>query len=900
MVRTFAKVALSAAVAGLSATAFGQALEEVVVTAQKRTESLQDVPISVTAISGEQIAQNSIRSFSDLGQYVPNFSVAENPVNTIITMRGISIGSNQSFEQSVGLFLDGVYLGRSRQSRLGLFDLEQVEVLRGPQGILFGKNTLAGAVNVRSAAPEVGEGLSGRLAASFESDNGEYFEGHIGGSVSDTVAVRFSAMNRSIDGYLDNAALNAAYNDQPTTDETIARFGLQWEPTDSTSVGLRYTYADYERVGTNSVVSVFSPSLVDTNGDGVRDTPFVPASNLAMYGVMGAAYPGFNQTTFANPSSQTTYYDGLSIGGLEGLGGSGPSERLAGTDTQNHEVSLNIQHEFANGMKLSSVTGFSEYEYKDGIEADFLPVEFIGRSDDSEFDQLSQELRLESSMDGAFSWVIGANYIESTQEIDRLVSVDGTFGQPQIVAALTGGLPTILAYSPAQLAGIAAAFGLPPQALPPGVEGLTMWSRIGRLSRWVQDTDSWAVFAQGSWDITPALTLTAGVRYTEETKKADAQTWLNSTAQGLDTKTAYPEASLVTTQPDIGNFLQQELQGAFFDSYAHHFVDERDTDQLIPAVTLNWKAADDHLLYASYTEGFKSGGFNAVDDQNPVLNRSAACPLQNLPGCIDRTAPAVGFEYDDETAWSMEVGGKHTFLDGSLRINWAYYNSEYEDQQVSTFVGLGFVVTNAASTEISGFEVDAAWQATEKLRFNLSVGTVDGEYGSFEGAACTANQTSDIEFLNFVTPGGLTPNSPSITSADGRCAMGFDPAGNQTGVSQDLSGKDIGSAKYSGSFGAQYVQPLGSVVWFTQIDVNFFDDYYYTGDLDEIDFQEGAELINLRTGLMGENWTLMLYGRNITDESIANGGADVPLARGSHMRYLGRGEVFGVQAIWEF
>ena len=234
----------------------------------------------------------------------------------------------------------------------------------------------------------------------------------------------------------------------------------------------------------------------------------------------------FRQSQFSNH-----IHDGLSIGGLEGLGSSGPSERLAGTDTQNHEVSLNIQHEFANGMKLSSVTGFSEYEYKDGIEADFLPVEFIGRSDDSEFDQLSQELRLESSMDGAFSWVIGANYIESTQEIDRLVSVDGTFGQPQIVAALTGGLPTILAYSPAQLAGIAAAFGLPPQALPPGVEGLTMWSRIGRLSRWVQDTDSWAVFAQGSWDITPALTLTAGVRYTEETKKADAQTWLNSTAQ---------------------------------------------------------------------------------------------------------------------------------------------------------------------------------------------------------------------------------------------------------------------------------------------------------------------------------------------------------------------------------
>ena len=145
MVRIFAKVALSAAVAGLSATAFGQTvefgLEEVVVTAQKRTESLQDVPISVTAISGELIQNASIRSFNDLGAYVPNFTVSENAVNTIIEMRGISIGANQSFEQSVGMFVDGVHYGRSRQARLGLFDLEQVEVLRGPQGILFGKNT---------------------------------------------------------------------------------------------------------------------------------------------------------------------------------------------------------------------------------------------------------------------------------------------------------------------------------------------------------------------------------------------------------------------------------------------------------------------------------------------------------------------------------------------------------------------------------------------------------------------------------------------------------------------------------------------------------------------------------------------------------------------------------------
>ena len=882
MFKTFAKVAVSAAVASLSVTAFGQALEEVVVTAQKRTESLQDVPISVTAISGEMIQNASIRSFSELGAYVPNFTISENAVNTIIEMRGISIGANQSFEQSVGMFVDGVHYGRSRQARLGLFDLEQVEVLRGPQGILFGKNTLAGAVNIRTAGPKVGEGLSGRFAASFESDNGEYFEGHISNSFSDTFAMRFAMMDRSIDGYNENSAPNAARPNMPATDETIFRIGAQWEPSEATSVSFRYTYSDFLRTGSTGTVTKFGPTIVDGVG------PVVPASNAAMYAVMGFGFPGFSE------SITDAYRDGLSIGAA-GIGDTG-SERLDGTDTENQEFSLNIQHEFANGMTLNSITGVSEYEFEDGIDADFLPVRFIGRSDNQEYNQFYQEIRLASDQDGAFSWVAGANYIDSKQEIDRMVSVDGTFGNPGLTALITGGLPTILAYSPAQLAGAAASFGLPPGFLPVGVEGLTMWSQVGRLSRWQQETESWAVFLQGTFNITDNLTLTAGVRYTEEDKSADAQTWLNSTAQGLATKTADPIAGLATG--DFGNFLQQSLQGALFDSYAHHFIEDRSTDQTIPAVSLNWTVSDDHMLYASYSEGFKSGGFNAVDDQNPVF---VPAPTAECPDQVCRTQPGTGFEYDDETAWSFEVGGKHTFLDGRMRVNWAYYNSEYEDQQVSTFVGLGFVVTNAASTEIQGFELDAAFQVTERLRLNMAFGTVDGEYGSFEGAGCTAQQQAGMQALSILS-GGLTPNSPvTSVTVDGRtCSQKFLGNGVPSGQSQDLSGAKIGAAEYSGSFGAQYVQPLGSMTWFTELDVNFIDDYFMTGDLDSNDVQEGYEFINIRTGLRGENWMLMLYGRNITDELTASGAADVPLARGSHFQYRARGEVWGIQAAWEF
>ena len=886
MVKTFSKVALSAAVAGLAFSASAQQLEEVLVTAQKRTESLQDVPISVTAISGEQVATASIRSFGELGAYVPNFTVSENAVNTIISMRGISIGANQSFEQSVGIFVDGIPYGRSRQARLGLFDLEQVEVLRGPQGIIFGKNTLAGAVNVRTAAPKVGEGLNGRLAASFESDNGQYFEGHIGTSIGDTVAVRLAVMDREIDGYNENTAPNAANPEMPSTDEMIARLGIQWEPSEQTSVGIRYTYSDYERVGSTGTITQFC-------GLGSDCYPAAaPDSNAAMYAMMALAWPSFT-------SSQTdAYRDGLSVGAayLDGSGAGGLPERLDGTDTQNQEFSLNIEHEFGNGVTLNLVTGFSEYEYEDGIDADFLPVTFIGRSDDSEFEQFSQEIRLSSNGEGRFNWVAGANYIESTQEIDRAVSVDGTLGNPDIMRLITCpvpellgacGVPTFLSYSQAQLDGVAASFGLPAGTFPAGVEGFSMWSQTGRLSRWETDTDSWAIFLQGTFDITDNLSLTAGVRYTEETKETYAMTRISASAYGLENPLPYPETMSPTDPLYVPNTLYHALQGASFGTYPHDFNEERDTDQTIPAVSLNWRPGDNTLLYVSYTEGFKSGGFNAVDDQNPVI----------LPTGIQRTEPGPGFEYEDETAWSVEVGGKHTLFDGAMRLNWAYFNSEYEDQQVSTFVGLGFIVANAASTEISGFELDAAWAVTEKLQLNLSLGYIDGEYGSFTGAGCTANQQDAIRAL------GITNVNDPVTSVnvDGRvCAATFLGNGDVAGESQDLSGVPIGAAEFSGSFGAQFIQPVGSLVWFTQLDVNFTDDYYMTGDLDPVDIQEGFETVNLRTGLMGDNWTLMLYGRNIGDEKFATGAADVPLASRSHFQYRARRDVYGIQVVWEF
>ena len=154
-------------------------LEEVIVTAQKRAEGLQDGPISISAMSGEKIQDNIILNFDALADFVPSLSIADAPVNTNIYLRRTGSGNNRGFEQSVGMYLDGVYLGRGRHYRSALLDIELIEVVRGPQGTLFGKNTVAGAINITSASPIIGEGASGETNVSIEENGGSVAEGFI-------------------------------------------------------------------------------------------------------------------------------------------------------------------------------------------------------------------------------------------------------------------------------------------------------------------------------------------------------------------------------------------------------------------------------------------------------------------------------------------------------------------------------------------------------------------------------------------------------------------------------------------------------------------------------------------------------------------------------------------------
>ena len=879
-------------------------LEEVVVTAQKREQSLQDVPISITAIGGERIQNAAINSFNDLDNYVPNFQVSENAIATSITMRGISVGSNQSFEQSVGTFVDGVYLGRMRQLRLGFFDLAQVEVLRGPQSVLFGKNTLAGAVNIRSASPDVGGPTAGRFAVSYESNEGRVYEGWAQTSLTDTFAVRVAARDRSDEGYLENGFTSidpTVLPSAPQTDEQVFRISTRWEPTESTQVELKYLKSDLDRTGATSFITLFEAT-----------------ENL---GTLDRAGFALNAQLYPDAPIGQYYRAADSIGGaaLSGtqLDVGGPGERPESTKTENEEWSLNIEHEFDNGMSLSYTGGDSEYEFEDGLDADWGPLSFIGRNDDQRFEQAFHELRFAGGSDDLF-WTVGVNYLESTQEIDRLTVFDGTFGAPGTVFT-TLGAPTAFAYSPLQLDNLVAPtvgintpipgvgaslaqLGGFTDPVTPGLLGVTMFNQVGALVDWEQDTESSAIFAQVSYDITDTLNLTAGVRYVEEDKDVIAITDLTydslsragagiTDGGGIATPVDF---SGIGAGMNLGAFMGHSLVGALLSRYESDFVASRTTDQVLPGLSLSWTPNDTSSYYITYAEGFKSGGFNAASDQDPEF------ATVNGSRVALRDQPGVGFEYDDETGWSVEIGGKHTLLDGDMTLNWNLFTSEYDDQQVSTFQGTGFVIANAGSSISNGLEMDMQWQVTDEFRVIAALGLLDAEYDKFEAAACTAAQLSAVRGLGDDTSAFDDINSQSpVTSAQG-CRQLFDATGAAAGQAQDISGGQLGS-DYSGSLIFEYERPISAdMMWFTQVDVNFTDGYFMTGDLDPVDYQDALELYNFRTGLRTENWTVMAYGRNITDELYATGAADLPLANGSHFIYSGTTAIYGLTVAYEF
>jgi iron complex outermembrane receptor protein len=774
----YTKLAMAILAAGASATTSAQMLEEIVVTAQQRAQSLQDVPVSVSAISAQKMSNAGVVDLEGLSTFVPNFSINETGISTSITIRGISSGINPGFEQSVGMYNDGVFYGRDQLARAPLFDLERVEVLRGTQSILFGKNSIAGAVSMISAKPT--DEFEGSFTALYEPDADEQdLRLVLSGPLTDNLRGRIAIMDRQQEGYFKNTTFN---KDEQVEDESFFRATLAWDVTDNVTASLKVSQANFDTEGRN--IEVYN-SIDDGNPGSVDH---LTALNTLQAGLGRPLVDGeLNRVRDNNGDT---------------------------SETELNNVTLNVEWAL-EGLTISSTTAMVGYETEALCDCDFSGAVVFDASFDEEYEQFSQEFRFTSELGNTFDYIGGLFYQSS--ELDFSDSID---------LPANGILPIAI--------DLLSPLAAPIAALAPGA---------ATKRNFENDSDLWAAFLQVTWNINDDLRLTVGGRYTDETKEASREQG-HFTAAGVAVPA--PTTPWALDLANLGTY--DNLFGLFSIEPYEKIKGDLDDTSFSPVITGQWDMNDETMLYATWTKGFKSGGFDARSNGHPDEKFNNAQNVAALLGGRDSTITG-SFEFDREEAETIELGSKMTLADGAAELNVALYRTEFTDLQTSQFDGtLGFNVTNAGEATVQGLEVDGRWAVTDSLVLTASGAYLDFNFDDFPNSQCAFGQA---------------PNSPDFP---GLC--------DQTGERKEYT------PEYQFNIGANWEAPItDNLVLKLQADANYMDDYLYAATLDEETRQDATTVVNARIALAEADnvWEVALIGRNLTDEEILNFGGNTPL-----------------------
>ncbi len=585
----------------------GAILEEITVTAERREQSLQDVPISVTAFSGDMVTEGGITRMEDIAVQTPNFKMTSfNTAESQLYLRGIgSTADGPVSDPSVAVFIDDVYIGRPSGASTDLYDLERIEVLRGPQGTLYGRNAAGGAINIFTKKPQQEfEARAGLTVGDYSLVN---FRGYINGSISDNVAGKLTANLRQRDGYAENVTTGQDLEDDNTTS---IRGQLLFTPSDSIDVLLGFDFTDIDSSGDNryltnyDVEPIFPPALT------------APAQAEA--------------ATFGNDPRKSNH-DEIQRSDKELWGLMGRVDAELGWATL---TSITAYRESESAWAQALVPILSDQAGGSGIFE-------VDDSADQNAEQFSQEVRLAGASD-RLNWVAGLYYFdENVYKSERFVTYWGPF------------------------------------------TGLDVLFNSGDVSFNMDgETTSFAAFGQFTWDMTDAVGLTFGARYTDDEKQQDTRAVSN-----------VPLAGLVWGIPLGPTGAPYSASGK--ESWSETTI----------RASLDWDITDDHMVYATYSEGFKSGAFNS-HTPSPLL---AAVPL--LP----------------ETATNIEIGARTQWADGRVRFNITYFDLDYEDLQTWSLVDFVLVADNAAA-ELDGIEADFAVLFTENFAISGNFATLDGEF----------------------------------------------------------------------------------------------------------------------------------------------------------------------------
>jgi len=640
-------------------------LEEIVVTARRREESLQDVPASVAVISSEEILARGEANFDVIGKIVPNVhfesaggtSGVKSPV---VFVRGMGQADFIIVEDpAVGLYLDGVFMGRMVGQASDLVDVERIEVLRGPQGTLFGRNTIGGAINIVSKKPD------DEFGASFKLGAGE--DGHQEARVTVNVPLgegwgaRVSAFTREMDGYVD--ALQYSGYDLGSEDIWGSRVVVSGTIGDMFSIDFSADYSKDEST---------PGAIVPLNGIGVWDGvqmegPGQPGAFGNFWNVFYSGDPASCTSAAGQASNPSCYGSVWNAGPYETnsvFTDTNGAPVKADQDIEVWGTNLTMELDFES-FSIKSITSYREFDIFLFNDLDFSPhIVFANTHPEYSQEQFSQEFQFSgNAMDGRMSYVLGAYYF--TEE-----GVEDIFNQIAHVPAISGGPPA---------------------------------NFFQNLARNI-DNESWAVFAQATFDITEDLHVTVGTRYTESEKDFEMIT---------------ERVTGTTVQP---GFLE--------------------TEESTPMASISYDLNDSTMAYFTYSEGYRDGGFPAR------FTGVVPIPLPN---------------YEPEFVENYEIGLKTTLLDGRLRANIAAFVMDYSDMQISAtsaLPGVGDNTTkfNLGDASFEGFEVELTALLTENFTIGLNVGLLDDDIDSLVGGSLRSSGVP-------ITKSNDLPFSPSWTMA---------------------------------------------------------------------------------------------------------------------------------------
>ena len=606
---------------------------EIVVTARRRAESLQDVPIAVSAYSGEQLEREGALDITDIGDTTPNVTLeTSRGTNTTLTAFIRGVGQQDpvaGFEQGVGIYLDDVYLNRPQGAVLDIYDVERIEILRGPQGTLYGRNTIGGAVKY------VTRRLPDEFSLRARANIGTYGQKDVivsaSTSLTDGLRVGVAGARLFRNGFGENLTTDDENYDK---DIWAVRGTIEMEPVDALSIRFSgdYTWDDSEARGGHRLI----PGLV--SGAPVLDDEFDTRGGLA-----------------------------------------DPKQKVRGGGLAGH-----LTADLADGFTLKSITAYRWSQSDTPIDFDALPAIDVDVPAIYKDHQFSQEVQLEIDR-GPLAGIVGAYFLdaEASNIFDVRIYNTPPFGPLGLTAATEGDV----------------------------------------------DTKTWAIFGDFTYDISDQLSISLGGRYTVDKRKAFVlrQTYLGGGQPGLGGDAGFGVGNPIAT---TSNFDGKRKDTAF-----------------TPRASISFKPTDDHNFYASYSRGFKGGGF---DPRGQTSNAPGDTPT--TPPTADQIYDFMAF--DPETVDSYELGWKGALFDRRLRMAVALFRANYKNVQVpgsaactvvltiggvptpvSSFCG---ITTNAGKARFQGVEVEANWAVAEdlaavgdRLNFAGSLGYLDAKYREF-------------------------------------------------------------------------------------------------------------------------------------------------------------------------